>query len=128
MLDSDVLIDVLRGFPPALIWLSAHKTQQFVVPGFVILELIQGCQDKTQLSRLQAFLRPFQRFWPDAEICEKAVQTLATYHLSHSLGVIDALIAESAIALGIPLCTFNEKHYSAVPGLLLEKPYSRTGP
>jgi predicted nucleic acid-binding protein len=47
------------------------------------------------------------------------------YHLSHSLGLLDALIAASAIGLNATLLTFNEKHYRVVPGLVIRKPYNR---
>ena len=49
----------------------------------------------------------------------------ARLSLSHGLGIIDALIAECAIGLGVPLCTFNVRHFSAVPGLVTERPYAR---
>jgi len=45
--------------------------------------------------------------------------------LSHSLGLIDALIAATAISAGASLCTYNLKHFRAVPGLVTVQPYPK---
>ena len=39
LVDTDVLIDVQRGHPPALVWF-ASLTLMPAVPGFVVLELL----------------------------------------------------------------------------------------
>jgi predicted nucleic acid-binding protein len=38
---------------------------------------------------------------------------------------VDSLIAETVAGLGVPLATFNDKHYRVVGGLQLLEPYSR---
>ena len=40
LLDTDVMIDILRQFPPAVSWLDSLNDEQIVLPGFVIMELI----------------------------------------------------------------------------------------
>jgi predicted nucleic acid-binding protein len=42
------------------------------------------------------------------------------YFLSRSLRLADALIAATAAEHGLPLATANERHYRAVPELVLE--------
>jgi predicted nucleic acid-binding protein len=39
------------------------------------------------------------------------------YHLSHKVGLIDALIAACAVGRNATLCTFNVKHYRSHSGL-----------
>ncbi|MCY4604723.1 MAG: VapC toxin family PIN domain ribonuclease, partial [Gemmatimonadetes bacterium] len=46
-------------------------------------------------------------------------------HLSHNLGLLDALIAACAIGSSATLCTFNVKHYRIVPDLDVAQPYAR---
>jgi predicted nucleic acid-binding protein len=41
------------------------------------------------------------------------------YHLSHKVGLIDALIAACAVGRNATLCTFNVKHYRIIPDLNL---------
>lgn len=45
--------------------------------------------------------------------------------LSHELGILDALIAETAVGLNMELTTFNTKHYSIVATLQTIQPYAR---
>ena len=51
---------------------------------------------------------------------------LPSYRLSHSLGIIDTLIAHSAIEMSAPLHTFNQKHYDMITALTTVQPYART--
>lgn len=57
--------------------------------------------------------------------CANALSDFTAYHLSHSVGLIDALIAACAVGRNATLCTFNVKHYRAIPNLVIEQPYSR---
>lgn len=63
--------------------------------------------------------------WPTEADCTRALSDFTTYHLSHSLGLLDALIAACAVGRGAMLCTFNIKHYRVVPGLVTAQPYTR---
>jgi predicted nucleic acid-binding protein len=42
LLDTDILIDCLRGLPAAQTWLAGSANQTFEVPGIVAMELIGG--------------------------------------------------------------------------------------
>ncbi len=45
LLDSDVLIDLLRNYPPAVGWFDTlHDNEELMVSGYVVMELIQGCR------------------------------------------------------------------------------------
>jgi predicted nucleic acid-binding protein len=63
--------------------------------------------------------------WPTAVDCERAQVDFTTFYLSHSLGLLDSLIAACAIGRGASLLTFNDKHYRMVSGLVIEQPYTR---
>ena len=64
-------------------------------------------------------------FWPSLSTCSEALSVFARCHLSHGLGIIDALIGQTAVALDVPLYTFNQKHYGAIPNLKTVQPYKR---
>lgn len=74
---------------------------------------------------IHRFLAPFPIVWPTERGMNEALREFTRYHLSHGLGVIDALIAATAIEMGEPLATFNTRHFSAVPGLAIIQPYTR---
>ncbi len=66
LLDTDVLIDCLRGLPSAERWLRTSSGRDFGIPGIVAMELVVGCRDKAELGHVQAFLRRFNVIWPEA--------------------------------------------------------------
>ena len=125
MLDSDILVDFLRGFPPAMSWFETVADTDLVVPGFVAMEMIQGCTNRADQTRVERLLRPYGIVWLSPDECDAALQTFSRFHLSHRLSTFDSLIAHVSIALNAPLCTFNAKHYSMIQGLTIIQPYSK---
>ncbi len=124
LLDTDILVDIQRGHSPALAWFSG-LTELPRVPGFVVMELIQDAQNMQQVREVLRLVAPLPVVWPTAVDCQRALTDFVTYHLSHGLGLLDSLIAATAIGLSGSLCTFNVRHYRVVPGLVLEEPYAR---
>ena len=46
LLDSDVMIDLLRQHLPAMKWFDAlDDEEELLLPGYVVMELIQGCRN-----------------------------------------------------------------------------------
>ncbi len=125
LLDTDVLVDIRRGIAPAVEWYTSLMERPSI-PGFVAMELVAGCWDKRELLRLQKFLFGLPIVWPSEADCQRGLEHLRDYKLSHSLGLVDFLIAATAIGQSATLCTFNVKHFSTVPELVTEQPYSRT--
>ncbi len=123
LLDTDIMIDLLRKYQPAMAWLASLGEEEIVLPGFVVMELIQGCRNKLEQEKVEKNLTPVSVVWPSSKTCDEALSAFASYHLSHSLGLLDALISETAIALNLPLHTFNQKHYAAIPNLKTVEPY-----
>ncbi len=127
LLDTDVVVDILRGYPPALAWLDALAEDELILlPGFAVMEVIHGCQNKQEQRRVENFLDSFDVVWPRRTTCAQALDTFASNHLRHSVGILDALIGHTAIDLGLPLASFNQKHYTPIAGLRLEQPYLKS--
>jgi predicted nucleic acid-binding protein len=57
--------------------------------------------------------------------CMRAYGDFSAHHLSSGIGLLDALIAEIAVGLGVKLATFNGGHYRAVAALEVLQPYER---
>jgi predicted nucleic acid-binding protein len=123
-LDTDVLIDVQRRHPPAVAWYHS-LTELPCVPGSVVMELIQDAQNRRQVREALRVVKPLPIVWPTAADCARALADFTGFHLSHRLGLIDALVAACAIGQAATLCTFNLKHYRVIAGLTTEQPYSR---
>jgi predicted nucleic acid-binding protein len=127
LLDSDVMIDLLRQYPPAIKWFNTlDDDEELLLPGYVVMELIQGCRNKIEQERLQRELATFGVIWPAPADCDEALDIFTEYHLSHNAGLLDVLIGQIAVALRVPLYTFNQKHYHFIPRLQTIQPYEKT--
>lgn len=125
VVDTDVMVDVLRSCPPAMSWLESFA-DRIVIPGFVVMELIAGCENLTEQRRVERIIRPFPITWPSLGTLNSALSVFAHNHLGRGVSMMDSIIGQTAHDLGLPLATFNRKHYSVIHGLKTVQPYSRT--
>lgn len=121
--DTDVMVDILRGHPAALSWLASITNAIIALPGIVMMELIQGCRTKAEQQRMQKVLKDYTLLWPSQDACNRALKHFAAHYPSHGIGILDAIIAETAVEAGFPLHTFNQKHYLPHPTLQTAQPY-----
>ena len=127
LLDTDVMIDLLRQYPSAVEWFDTlDDDEEISLPGYVAMELIQGCRNKAEQAKVEREIAACEIVWPSPSACNDAFRLFAKYRLHHGVGLLDVLIGQTAAALGLPLHTFNEKHYGLIPGLQTIQPYERT--
>jgi predicted nucleic acid-binding protein len=124
LLDTDVLIDISRGHPEARAWIASLPSHPGVT-GFAAMEFLAGARNKRELAVLQRQIALFAIYWPTAADCAAALALLPAARLRHGIGVIDMLIGSCAVGLGATLCTFNARHFRAIPGLTFERPYRK---
>ncbi len=91
------------------------------------MELIVGCRNKTELRKLDRFLRRFQVVRLTEAISDRCVQLLRHYRLSHGLLIADAIIAATTLTLAVPFVSKNQRDYRFIDGLRL-LPYPRPFP
>ena len=123
LLDTDVLVDVARGHPPAVEYLQAlHDTTTVGVSVITLMELLVGCRDQLEQRRVDDFVSRFEVLPVNAEISGIALGLIRQYRLQHGLLLPDALVAATALANGLSLVTRNHKHYRFIADLALESP------
>jgi len=125
LLDTDVMVDIMRKYMPALDWLASLGSEVIGIPGLVAMELLQGCRNQQEQRRVEDVLHPFKLYWPSPADCTRAYDDFAAYHLSHHISILDSLIAETVVGLGTELATFNDKHYNVIGALKMSRPYRR---
>jgi hypothetical protein len=123
-LDTDILIDIQRGYAPAIDWF-AGLAELPSVSGFVAMELVQAAKNTQQVRDVLKLIAPLPIVWATEVDCARALSDFIKCHLSHGLGLVDALIAAYAVGQGATLCTFNVKDYRVVPNLVTTQPYQR---
>jgi len=67
----------------------------------------------------------FPLVWAEPEDCSRALKDFAAYRLSDQLGLLDSLIAETAVGNNAVLATFNIRHYRVLVDLKTIQPYQR---
>ncbi|SOD02190.1 hypothetical protein SAMN05216486_10294 [bacterium JGI 053] len=89
------------------------------------MELVQDASSAQQVTTTLKLIAHLPIIWPRESDCTRALADFSVLRLSHGLGLLDSLIAATAIGRGATLCSFNVKHYRAVRGLTLLTPYTR---
>lgn len=125
LIDTDVMVDIRRGFGPAIQWL-ANLRETHAISVITALELLHGCRNKQEQERIEQLIERIPVIHLDNAASELAVQYFRKFHLSHGIGVLDSLVAAIAVTNGLTLCSFNEKHYRAISELSLLQPYVRS--
>ena len=123
ILDTSILIDLLRAFPPAKEWFGTLGRQRVAITPMVWMETVQGATDRTRRAQAIRFLRQFRIEHPTEDDNRWAMLQMARFYLSHSIQLQDLMIASVAVRLAVPLYTTNLKHFQPLPSLDVKKPY-----
>jgi predicted nucleic acid-binding protein len=125
LLDTDVLIEILRGGAKAGNWLKSLGSRTIGISVLTRMEILQGARDRQEQETLISQLDNYHLVLLEVGDSIQALSWFEDYHLSHGAGIIDCLLAASAWRVGKPLYTFNVKHYGVISEVDAEKPYSR---
>lgn len=120
LLDTSVVIDVLRAHPAA----AAYVKSLGSVPTcseITRVEVVRGLRSR-QRGTAEALFRTLDWAILDEVIAQRAGELGRTYRRSHpGLSSVDLVIAASAQEIGLPLATMNLKHFPMFKGL--RRPY-----
>lgn len=122
LVDTSIIIDLIRGYPEAHLWLSGID-ETLGVSHFVWLEVIQGAQNKQKQASAMKILADFELIEITPADTQWTVQALATTRLAHNVDALDSLIASMSYRLQVPLYTRNMKHFTPLLDDLAQKPY-----
>ena len=124
MIDTDILIDNLRGFSPGIDFLDElSEAGSFIVSIVSGMELVQGCRNAAELRPVRRLLQRATVLPVEAPISELAYRLMDSYFLSHRLVLTDAFIAATALHHERTLYTRNIRHFQMIPGLAIVRPY-----
>lgn len=121
LLDTAIVVDVLRRYPPAVAWLGQQG--QLGISTVVWLEIIEGASDRQAEQNALLLLRRFERVETMTGDVDWAIRQLLRFHLSHGVDAMDCLIASVNQRMGVPLYTRNLKHFAPLLGDLARQPY-----
>jgi len=115
LIDTDVLIDFLRGSPKAIKYLSTAQAEQTCyISTITIAELYSGVREGNERLVLSDFCKEFNIARFDGDVAEKAGLFRRDYGKSHGAGLADCIIAATAEELDCMLVTLNKKHFPMI--------------
>jgi len=118
IVDTDILIDAGRGAGEAVGCLQQIEQQaSLAISALSQMELTIGCRSRAELRSLERFLLRFQILKLNEHISDVTLDLLRRYRLSHGLLIADALIAATALSLGVSFVTKNQRDYRFISGL-----------
>lgn len=129
ILDADVIISGEKGNFDLKSWLVANASERFEIAAITIAELwhgverAAGSQRVRRLKYLQSIVTPLPiipyseetayvhaRIWAQLQAAGKMIDQY------------DLIVAATALERGSDVATFNQKHFSSIPGLNIIKP------
>ncbi len=116
LVDTDVLVDFLRGHPKAVALVKSSSTR-IILSSIVVAELYAGVQGEAERAALDDFIALFRVVPVSVEIAKAGGLWRREYGKSHGTGLADAIIASTAEVEQAELKTLNIKHFPMVRGL-----------
>lgn len=121
LLDTDVLVDYLRGREEAAAYLEA-RAEALLISAITVAELYAGVREGEESRSLAQFLGAFEIIPLNAEIAGQGGLYRRDYGPGHGVGLADALIAASAALHQAQLVTLNARRF---PMVEVEAPYKK---
>jgi predicted nucleic acid-binding protein len=122
LIDTDILIDYLCEFPPAVEYLESSE-EDLCTSSVVVAELYSGVLEGKERQALGSLLSVFEVKPIDAELVERGGLLRRDYGPKHGTGLADALIAATAQQSGAELVTLNARHFPMLQKVVV--PYKK---
>jgi predicted nucleic acid-binding protein len=121
LVDTDVLIDFLRGSTAAVNWMDQLQKRP-LVSVITVAELRSGMKGKEEPA-LEHLVGAMAVCPIDATIARLGGDFRRQYGPSHGTGLADALIAATAVSENAALRTFNVRHFPMLEDV--QEPYRK---
>ena len=116
LIDTDVMVDFLRGHPKAVALVNGASTR-IVLSSLVVAELYAGVKGDAEPNTLDGLVSLFRIVPVSPELARAGGLYKRDYARSHGVGLADAVMAATAQAEQAELKTLNVKHYPMLKGL-----------
>ena len=116
LLDTDVLVDFLRGHSKAVSFVKAHSNL-IILSSIVIAELYAGVKGNAEETALHDFISLFRVVPVNTEIAKIGGLYKRDYGRSHGISLADAILAATVETENAELKTLNTRHYPMLKGL-----------
>lgn len=123
IIDSDILIDYLRGYPAAINYLEG-LTERQIVSVMTVAELYTGVREGAEREALEDLLKTFEIIPLNEQTAVIGGLFRRKYLKSHGVGIADAIIAATAEVEKAIVVTLNRKHFPMFSTVIV--PYQKS--
>ena len=116
LIDTDVMIDFLRGHPKAMALVKKHSSR-IILSSIVTAELYAGVRGDEELDTLDELVALFRVIPVSPALARAGGLNKRDYSKAHGVGLADAIVAATCEAENAELKTLNVKHYPMLKGL-----------
>jgi hypothetical protein len=118
LIDTDILADYLRGHAAAVAFVD-DLVDAPALSALTVAELFAGIREGAERHALEAMLGACELIEVDVAIAREGGLLRRRYHPSHGVGLVDAMIAATAITHDHRLATRNRKHFPMLQDLVV---------
>lgn len=116
LVDTDVMVDFLRGHPKAVALVKEHSSR-VILSSIVAAELYAGVRGDEELETLDNLMSLFRVVPVSPSLARTGGLHKRDYSAAHGVGLADAIVAATSESEGADLKTLNTKHYPMIKGL-----------
>jgi predicted nucleic acid-binding protein len=121
LLDSDILIDYLRGLSAARNYFKSVDAAAISVVS--VTELVSGARNNEEEAAMNELFSTMHIVGVDEKIAREGGRLRRQFLRSHNVETADALIAATSILHRLQLVTLNRRHYPMLADVLV--PYRK---
>jgi len=122
LVDTDVMIDLLRGHEDAVAWVRQH-TCDIALSAITVAELYAGVKGDSEKRMLDELVELFQVLPVTAGTAKHGCLFRQRFRPSHGVGLADALIAATAVEHNTRLVSLNRKYFPMLD--VIDTPYHK---
>ena len=125
LIDTDIIIYSLKQYPLVKKNFNSHLNDLKKISVITYGELVFGAKKSKDYHKNMAAVHRISELFPVVEVSESIMEAFADikaalYKKGNIIDDMDLIIAATAITMNYTLVTNNEKHFSRIPGLLID--------
>jgi len=115
LIDTNILIDFFRDSSKSII--SEELLSDAVISYVTLGELLQGARNNQEKNLIMTICERVEVNLGSPAISQLSIWLTSNYGISHGVGILDAIIAATALQRGLVVLTKNTKHFTCIEGL-----------
>lgn len=123
LIDTSIMVDLLRGIDAAANWIDSIKPENRYLSFITAAELTAGCRNKDEQKKIERELKGYILLYLDPDDCKQALEWYKKFCLSHGVSFMDSLIAATGYKKNLQIATLNNKHFKHLTGISVIRPY-----